>query len=159
MSGLKSGRFTFEGFLSTSRKSRFEHLAELKAERRTMIFYEAPHKLLRTLKDMLEVFGDRSVSISREMTKIYETTLRFPLSEAVAYFSENTPRGEFVLVIEGAVLETFASLTQAQMLELAEKYVNAGMSVRDAAKTVSDETGISKNAIYNAIINAKCVEV
>jgi len=152
MSGLKSGRFTFEGFLSTSKKSRFEHLTELKTEKRTMIFYEAPHKLLRTLTDMLEVFGDRSVSISREMTKIYEETLRLPLSEAVAHFQEHSPRGEFVLVIEGAHEDTTQVVTLQQASELAERYIEAGMSVKDAAKKASEETGLSKNSIYSTII-------
>ena len=102
LSALPSGRFTFEGFLSTAKKSRFEHLEELKTEKRTMIFYEAPHKLRATLSDMLEYFGDRRISICRELTKLHEETLRFTLSEAVRYYEETTPKGEFVLVVEGA---------------------------------------------------------
>ena len=153
MSGLKSGRFTFEGFLSTSRKSRFEHLMELKTEKRTMIFYEAPHKLLRTLSDMLDVLGDRAVSISREMTKIYEETLRLTLSEAITHFNEHAPRGEFVLVIEGTSEEISPIITLQQALKLAEKYIDEGQSVKDAAKRAAEETGLSKNSIYSAVVN------
>ena len=151
LSGLTSGRFTFEGFLSTSRKSRFEHLAELKSEKRTMIFYEAPHKLIRTLNDMLEVFGDRNITISRELTKIYEQTLHLTFSEAVSHFNERTPKGEFVLVIEGARSEPTNESAIEDAVEIASDYIAQGMSVKDASKRASEETGIAKNAIYREI--------
>ena len=152
MSGLPSGRFTFEGFLSTARKSRFEHLRELTSEKRTMVFYEAPHKLLRTLNDMLEVFGDRQVSVSREMTKIYEETLRFSLSEAVAHFSETSPRGEFVLVIEGAKDSPAPEAGLEDAVKTALRYIGEGRSVKDAIKKAADETGVPKNLLYNEVV-------
>ena len=152
LSGLSGGRFTFEGFLSTSRKSRFEHLDELKTEKRTMIFYEAPHKLIRTLNDMLSVLGDRCVSISREITKLHEETLRCNLSEAVAHYEQNTPRGEFVLIIEGAKPDISSEDVLFEAIETAKIYVSSGLTVKDAAKKASTETGASKNAIYRALV-------
>jgi len=152
MSGLSAGRFTFEGFLSTARKSRFEHLSGLKTEKRTMIFYEAPHKLTRTLADMLEAFGDRRVSISREMTKLHEETLRCTLSEASAHFEQKPPRGEFVLVIEGIQDNAATETTLQDAVSAADAYVLSGLSVKDSVKRVSDETGIAKNSLYNAMI-------
>ena len=153
LSGFPAGRFTFEGFLSTSRKSRFEHLEMLKAETRAMIFYEAPHKLLRTLKDVKKTFGDdRQISISREMTKIYEQTLRLTLSEACEYFEKNAPRGEFVLVIEGAtVLNNEVSLEKA--VELANDNIKKGLSVKDSIKAAAAQTGVSKNKLYDIIVS------
>ena len=155
MSGLHAGRFTFEGFLSTSRKSRFEHLNELKAEKRTMVFYEAPHKLRRTLDDMLAVFGDRRIFISRELTKRFEETMLCTLSEAAARYTENPPRGEFVLVIEGAEDISAPDAGVDDALTAALEYINNGLSVKDAVKKASEEKGISKNALYNAIIELK----
>ena len=155
VSGLKTGRFTFEGFLSTARKSRFEHLSELKTEKRTMVFYEAPHKLLRTLNDMLEVFGDRSVSISRELTKVYEETLRFNLSEAAAHFSEHPPRGEFVLIVEGAQRPPVSETGLEDAILAAQGYISGGMSVKDAVKKAAEESGVPKNVIYNKVIVTK----
>jgi len=154
LSGLASGRFTFEGFLSTSRKSRFEHLTELKSEKRTMIFYEAPHKLLKTLNDMLDALGDRRIAISRELTKIYEETLRFTLSEAIAHFSSRPPRGEFVLVVEGTPTPDIPGqeIGLEQAVEIAKSYIESGVSVKDAAKTAAEETGTAKNAIYRAVL-------
>ena len=152
LSGIPAGRFTFEGFLSTARKSRFEHLDSLKTETRTMIFYEAPHKLIRTLDDMLNVFGDRRVSISRELTKLYEETLRCTLSEAACHFKETPPRGEFVLVIEGAQNTVDEESVFEDAVAVAEEYISDGLSVKDAVKKVSDEMGVSKNALYNTMI-------
>jgi len=139
LSGLPSGRFTFEGFLSTARKSRFEHLEQLKTETRTMIFYEAPHKLRATLSDLLASFGNRRITISREMTKIHEETLRTTLAEAVTHFDNTPPRGEFVLVIEGA-------------LELVERCRSEGFSLKDSVKKCAEETGIPKNVLYDAAV-------
>ena len=154
LSGLPTGRFSFEGFLSTARKSRFEHLDSLKTEKRTMIFYEAPHKLIRTLNDMLTVFGDRQVSISRELTKLYEETLRVTLSEAVSHFELNPPRGEFVLIIEGARDDSIPKIGIDEAAAIAETYIEDGMSVKDAVKTAAEETGVSKNALYNAVVHS-----
>ena len=103
ISGLPTGRFCFEGFLSTAKKSRKEHLASLVGETRTMIFYEAPHKLLSTLEDLAETFGsDRKISLCRELTKLHEEVVRTTLGEAIAKYTENGPKGEFVLVVDGA---------------------------------------------------------
>lgn len=152
LSGLPTGRFAFEGFLSTAKKSRFQHLDELKNEHRTMIFYEAPHKLLPTLRDMLSAFGDRRVAISRELTKIHEETLRFSLSEALAYFEQVPPRGEFVLVIEGKTPEKSVGATLDEALESVTRLQNEGLSLKDAVRKSADETGFPKNALYEAAV-------
>lgn len=152
VSGLPTGRFTFEGFLSTARRSRFEHLAALRHEERTMIFYEAPHKLLRTLTDMLESWGDRRVSISRELTKRFEETKRFTLSEALAFYKEHPPKGEFVLVIEGAAPKRAEEVSMEDALEMVVQLRNQGVRLKEAAATVSGETGLTKNALYAAAL-------
>lgn len=152
LSGLPSGRFTFEGFLSTARKSRYEHLEELKTERRTMVFYEAPHKLTATLKDMLAAFGDRRISISREITKIHEETLRTTLSSALAHFLETAPRGEFVLVIEGSAPQSAPELSLEDALAIVNAYRSKGLSLKDSAKNGAAETGFPKNVLYEAAL-------
>ena len=147
LSGLDTGRFTFEGFLSTARKSRFEHLALLKNERRTMVFYEAPHKLKRTLADLLEAFGDREIALCREMTKLHEQVLRTTLSGAISHFEQTEPRGEFVLVLAGAVPceqpPGEEGIEQALRQALAQ-----GLSGRDAVKRVSEQCRAPKNQVY-----------
>ncbi|MCL2044989.1 MAG: 16S rRNA (cytidine(1402)-2'-O)-methyltransferase [Oscillospiraceae bacterium] len=155
LSALPIGRFTFEGFLSTSKKSRFAHLDELKTEKRTMVFYEAPHKIKRTLNDMLTVFGDRRISISREITKIYEETIRLSLSEAVLLFEEKIPKGEYVLIVEGISESKDTQEDFNQVLEKATLYVSDGMSLMDAAKKAAEESGVSKNKLYNAILKGQ----
>jgi len=155
LSGLPTGRFTFEGFLSTARKSRFEHLNELTTEKRTMIFYEAPHKLLRTLNDMLIVLGDRRITISRELTKLHEETLRFTMSQAIEHFEAAPPRGEFVLIIEGAKDAPASTDILADAITAAQQYITEGLTVKDAAKRAAEETGASKNAIYKELVSIK----
>ena len=154
LSALPTGRFTFEGFLSTAKKSRFEHLNSLKHEERTMVFLEAPHKLNATLSDMLEVLGDRDISLCRELTKLHEEVIRTTLSQAVAHFAETPPRGEFVLVIKGAekVHEVF---TPEEALKVAKAYRENGLAVKDAAKRASEETGVSKKELYAALVKAE----
>ncbi|MCL1806721.1 MAG: 16S rRNA (cytidine(1402)-2'-O)-methyltransferase [Oscillospiraceae bacterium] len=152
LSGLAAGRFCFEGFLSTSAKSRREHLTQLKDERRAMVFYEAPHKLLRTLRDMLEAWGDRRVSVSREMTKLHEETRRGSLSEILRHFEQTPPRGEFTLVIEGAAAPAPALLDDA--LALAIRYRAEGMTVSDAARIAAAETGQAKREIYSLLVKS-----
>lgn len=152
LSGLPSGRFTFEGFLSTARKSRFEHLEQLKKENRTMIFYEAPHKLRATLADMLVAFGNRRISISRELTKIHEQTMRMNLEEAIIHFDHTPPRGEFVLVIEGTAPEETPGCTLDEALELVEHCRSEGLSLKDSVKKCAEETGIPKNVLYDAAV-------
>lgn len=155
VSGLKTGRFTFEGFLSTSKKSREAHLESLKNEQRTMIFYEAPHKLKAALKDMAVTFGgERRVSLCREMTKIHEETLRMTLSEAADYFESTAPRGEFVLVIEGVKPKEVSEISFEEALERVKKLRSEGMPLREAAKFCAQETGHSKNELYNAAIGS-----
>lgn len=151
VSGMPSGRFCFEGFLSVNKPSRMKHLEEVKNERRTMIFYEAPHKLLRTLADMLEVFGDRKIAIVRELTKIHETVMHATFSEAVEYYKENEPRGEYVLIIEGAQEES-VNYTLDDALKLAKEHVKSGLSTSAAAKEAAQTTGIKKSEIYKAML-------
>lgn len=152
VSGLPTGRFTFEGFLSVTKKSRFEHLESVKDEKRTMVFYEAPHKLCATLTDMLSVFGNRRIALVRELTKLHEETRRTTLSEAVRYYAENPPRGEFVLVIDGAKEEK-REYTLDEAAEIAQNMVDDGFSVSDAAKRTAAQTGIKKAEIYKIIAN------
>ena len=156
VSGLPTGRFTFEGFLSVSRKSRREHLESLRGERRTMIFHEAPHKLRNTLADFAAVFGpDRRIALCRELTKLHEEIRRCTLGEAAAYYAENAPRGEYVLVVAGAEPPAEAAVTleegAAQVLALVE----AGARLKDAAKEVADHTGLSKNELYAAALERR----
>ncbi len=154
LSALPTGRFTFEGFLSTAKKSRFQHLESLKNEERTMVFLEAPHKLRATLTDMLEVLGDREISISREITKLHEETLRFTLKKAVDYFETTPPRGEFVLVIKGAE-KSEESVSPEDALKIAKAYREKGLAVKDAAKRASEETGVSKKELYSALVKSE----
>lgn len=153
LSGLPTGRFTFEGFLSVTKKSRFAHLEEVKNEKRTMIFYEAPHKLLGTLEDMYSVWGDRKISLARELTKLHEETVRTTLSEAIARYRGNPPKGEFVLVIEGAKEEKQETFTLNDAVSIANKYIESGCSTSEAAKHAAAETGIKKAEIYKIIVS------
>ncbi len=150
-SGMKTGRFTFEGFLSTSRKSRTEHLKSLKSEERTMVFYEAPHKLKRTLQDLFDAFGDRPVCIARELTKLHEEFLRLTLGEAAAHFEETVPRGEFVLIVAGAAPEKTEAPPDA--LELIGQLINGGVALSEAVKRVSRETGVQKSGLYRLALD------
>ncbi|MBR4231965.1 MAG: 16S rRNA (cytidine(1402)-2'-O)-methyltransferase [Oscillospiraceae bacterium] len=156
LSGLPTGRFTFEGFLSTAKKSRSDHLDTLRDERRTMIFLEAPHKLRATLSDMADAFGGgRRVSISRELTKIHEETMRLTLAEAVSHFEATPPKGEFVIVVEGAPESSpAAGAGLPEALAAVSRYRDSGLSLKDAAKRASEESGISKKTIYDAALKA-----
>ena len=151
ISGLPTGRFTFEGFLSTNKKNRRDHLEALAGEQRTMIFYEAPHKLRNTLEDLQKAFGgDRRISLCRELTKLHEEVIRTSLSGAVEYYREQDPRGEYVLILEGAAPTETAEVTLEDALVLVEAKIAAGMSRKDAVKEAAKETGIPKNALYDA---------
>ena len=150
LSALPSGRFCFEGFLSTSGKSRREHLDLLKGEKRTMIFYEAPHKLLKTLEDLRGAFGGgRRIALCREMTKLHEETVRTTLDGAVAMYAETPPRGEFVLVIEGAPEEAEGQCTPEAALELVNRYRAEGKSLKEACRLAAGQTGYKKNELYD----------
>lgn len=152
LSGLPTGRFTFEGFLSVNKSARFAHLDSLRGERRTMVFYEAPHKLRQTLRDMLEVLGDRELALCRELTKLHEETVRTTLSEALRRYETDEPRGEYVLVLAGALGEPEATATLEEAVALALRFREEGMSLKDAAKRASQRTGISRNAIYDGAL-------
>ena len=154
VSGLPTGRFTFEGFLTVNKKSRRERLAALAREERTMIFHEAPHKLRTTLDDLCQAFGpERRVALCRELTKLHEQTLRTTLGEAVAYYQENTPKGEYVLVVEGAVPEESAVLTLEEGVERVLALREGGVKMKDAVRQVAEETGLPKNELYNAALD------
>ncbi len=154
VSGLPTGRFTFEGFLAMNKKNRRAHLEELRQERRTMIFYEAPHKLIATLADLAEVFGpDRRISLCRELTKLHEEVRRTTLGEAAAWYEENPPRGEFVLVVEGAAECCRETPTLEQGLERIAQLRAGGMSLKDAARQAAKETGLPKNELYGRAVN------
>lgn len=157
VSGLPTGRFTFEGFLSVNRRSRREHLASLASEKRTMIFYEAPHKLLTTLEDLCTAFGpERRVSLSRELTKLHEQTLRTTLGQALSYFRQTPPRGEFVLVIEGAPEDTSALLSLQEAAELVlQLQTERGLKTKEAVRQVCADTGLAKNELYDAVLKAR----
>ena len=151
ISGLPTSRFTFEGFLSTNRTNRRQHLASLKNEMRTMIFYEAPHKLTTTLADLREAFGGkRRISLARELTKVYEQVLRTDLDGAIAYFSEKSPKGEFVLVVAGAEAHE-EQLTFEEAVSLARRLIEGGARATDAAKEAAQASGCSKAEIYRAV--------
>lgn len=158
-SGLPTGRWCFEGFLSVNKKARREHLDALKGEKRSMIFYEAPHKLRATLDDLCAAFGgERRISLSRELTKLHEETLRMTLAEAVAYFAETAPRGEFVMIVEGApdvVDEDAEDDRMARALEAVEKRIENGETLKDAVKMVSADLGVKKNALYQLALEAQ----
>ena len=153
ISGQSTGRFCFEGFLSMSKKSRREHLSSLRAEKRTMIFYEAPHKLMNTLEDMVEVFGaERPVSFCRELTKLHEEVLRTTLGQAIVHFTETPPKGEFVLVVAGAPEEAKEVPTATDAADRVNALISQGLSRKDAIKQTAQELGLPKNAVYAAAL-------
>lgn len=154
ISGQSTGRFCFEGFLSMSKKSRREHLDSLRAEKRTMIFYEAPHKLMNTLEDMVEVFSaERPVSFCRELTKLHEEVLRTTLGEAIVHFTETPPKGEFVLVVAGAPEEVKEVPTATDAAARVNELIAQGLSRKDAIKQTAQELGLPKNAVYAAALD------
>ena len=156
VSALPTGRFCFEGFLPVQKKERKARLLSLRTEMRTMLFHEAPHRLRATLQDLYDVFGDRPVSLSRELTKLHEETIRTTLAGAVAYYEAHEPRGEYVLVLAGAeeaeessVLSLNDAVARVQMLR------DKGVKMKDAVKQVAEETGLKRNELYNAALNAE----
>ncbi len=152
MSGLPSGRFTFEGFLSVNKPSRREHLEEIVSERRTMVFYEAPHKLTATLKDLYKYLGDRRIALIKELTKIHETVERTTLSKACEKYSAQAPKGEFVIVIEGSTEPKQKEVSLDEAVALAKGLVESGMAINDAAKEIAKETRLKKGDIYKALL-------
>lgn len=153
VSGLITGRFTFEGFLSVNKKSRKSHLQELANEKRTMIFYEAPHKLSQTLKDFYEFFGDRQLSIVREITKIHEEIIRTTTKEAAEKFADGSLKGEIVLVLAGLPQEDVKEeYSLADAVELARQLMEKGEKTSEAAKQAASVTGFKKNEIYKELL-------
>ena len=155
LAGLPTGRFAFEGFLSVNKRSRREHLATLRHEPRTLVFYEAPHKLPGTLADLLSALGDRRVALVRELTKIHEEVIRTTLSQAVQRFESETPRGEFVLIVEGAPPEQAPTCSPEQAAAIARTYLAQGASPSDAAKQAAADTGLKKGDIYRLLLADK----
>ena len=150
ISGQSTGRFCFEGFLSTAKKSRREHLESLKDEKRTMVFYEAPHKLLATLESMAEAFGgDRPISLCRELTKLHEEVVRTTLAEAVQKYTEQPPKGEFVLVVAGAPEKAPETITEDVIAARLQALIDSGLSKKDAIKQTAAELSLPKNEVYD----------
>ena len=154
LSGLSTGKFAFEGFLPAQHKERLAALEEVRRERRTLIFYEAPHKLSACLEDMAQVLGERKVSLCRELTKIHEEVRRTTLPEAAAYYRENAPRGEFVLVVEGCPEEEAQPevISFAEAVELVRRLAAGGAALSQAAKDVAHQTGYKKNDLYKSAL-------
>lgn len=152
-SGQPTGRFTFEGFLAMNKKNRRAHLDALREEERTMIFYEAPHKLQATLKDLCQTFGaDRPVSLCRELTKLHEEIRRTTLGQAEEYYRENPPKGEFVLVVRGAPPKREEEATLEDGQALVEELIAQGTSQRDAVKQAAKTLGLSRNQLYDVVV-------
>ena len=154
ISGQSTGRFCFEGFLSTAKKSRREHLESLKEERRTMVFYEAPHKLTATLADMAEAFGpDRGISLCRELTKLHEEVIRTTLSQELDMYTAQPPKGEFVLVVAGAPAAPKKEAEPVDAEARLRELLNSGMSRKDAVKQTALELKLPKNAVYEIALS------
>ena len=152
LSGLPVGRFTFEGFLSVNKPSRRTHLQSLENETRTMVFYEAPHKLIRTLADLHDAFGDREIALVREITKIHEEVIRTTLSKAVTLYDEaHPPKGEFVLVVTGKPQQE-AAISLEDAVARAKALLESGLAPSAAAKQAAKETGFKKGELYQALL-------
>lgn len=156
VSGLSTSRFSFEGFLSVTKKQRYAHLKSAALDTHTLVFYEAPHKLVDTLSDMLCYFGNRKISICRELTKIHEEIIRTDLESAVKYYENVTPKGEFVLVVEGYKEEEHTEeITFEEAVEKAKKLMENNMKLSDACREVSKLTGYKKSEIYAEIVKSE----
>ena len=154
VSGLDTRRFTFEGFLPSGRKERRAALEELTGERRTMVFHEAPHRLRATLEDMAELLGDRPAALCRELTKLHEDTVRTTLSQAAEWYCTNEPRGEYVLVVAGREKQDAPPMTLEEGVARVLALREGGMKLKDAVRRVSDDTGLPRNALYDAALKA-----
>lgn len=153
ISGMPSGRFTFEGFLTVSKQNRKKHLEELVNEKRTMIFYEAPHKLASTLADMAKYFGNRNIALVKEITKIHENVERTTLFDATEKYKDGSAKGEYVLIVEGKPEEEEQEISIDMAVKMAEKLVKDGLSKNEAAKEIAKETGLKKSDIYKSLQN------
>ena len=153
LSGLETGRFTFEGFLSVNKKSRADHLESLVGERRTMIFYEAPHKLPNTLNDLYKTFGERRLTIARELTKLHEEIIRTTTkAAALTYTAENPLKGEIVLILEGSKEADRPAMTAEEAVAYAKALVEKGLRPTDAAREAASLAGLKKNDIYRELL-------
>ncbi len=154
VSGLATGRFTFEGFLSVKKKSRFEHLEEIKAEKRTMVFYESPHKLENTLNDLYEYLGDREIAVVHELTKIHEEVIKTTLKKALEiYNGQVSVKGEYVLVVEGFHENELSDINIEDVLQKARRLVENGVSLNEAAKQSTQGTHFKKSEIYKMLLH------
>ena len=153
ISGMPSGRFTFEGFLTRAKQNRREHLEELINEKRTMIFYEAPHKLASTLADMAKYWGNRNIALVKEITKIHESVERTTLFDAAEKYKDGSAKGEYVLIVEGKPEEENEEITIDVAVKMALRLVEDGMSKNEAAKEIAKETGLKKSDIYKSLQN------
>lgn len=157
ISGLPTRRFCFEAFLPTDKKERARVLEELKAETRTIVLYEAPHRLVRTLEELLEQLGNRRLTICRELTKKHETVFQTTLEQAITYYNQQEPKGECVLVMEGVSFEALAEEERKQWEEMSiaehvEFYMNQEIDKKAAMKQVAVDRGISKREVYQALL-------
>lgn len=157
LSGLPSGRFAFEGFLPVNKRVRTERLQAIKDDTRTLVFYEAPHKLIHTLGDLRSVFGNRRIALARELTKKFEEISRLTLDEAIEKYEKEAPRGEFVLVLEGADRRTLEEekaegWKEISLEEHVKKYTDSGMDRKEALKKVAADRGISRRDVYNGLL-------
>lgn len=155
VSGLPSKRFCFEGFLSTTKRIRREHLDQLKALPQTLIFYEAPHKLRNTLSDLLEALGDRKISLCRELTKLYEEVIRGTISDMIRLYEEKEPKGEYVLVVEGACEKKAEEMTLEEAAQLASELAAGGMKPSEACKEAAKRSGFGKSEIYGVFSRSR----
>ena len=155
VSGLPTGRFTFEGFLPANKKERRTALLRLQGEERTMVFHEAPHKLRATLSDMAEILGDRPVALCRELTKLHEETLRTTLSAAVALYAEREPRGEYVLVVAGARPMEEPAVTLEEGVSRVQRLREDGIKMKEAVRSVAGQTALNRNELYDAVLKAE----
>ncbi len=157
-SGMPTGRFSFEGFLTTNRKNRKIHLEEIQDDTRTLIFYEAPHKLLRTLNDMLEFLGDRKIVFARELTKKFEEFYRTTISEAIKHYEQTPPKGEFVLIVSGADRESVREKHRGELPsaeELLREYAEGGLGGKELVKKVAAELEMPNREVYDIFLNMK----
>ncbi len=157
LSGLPSGRFVFEGFLPVNKRARKERIASLVNEVRTMVFYEAPHKLVDTLKDLYKFLGDRQIVLARELTKKFEEIVRCTLSEALEHYSENSPRGEYVLIVKGKDEQELVDRERQKWEDISlekhvEMYMSQGMSKKEAIKKAASDRGLSSREVYKSLL-------
>jgi len=160
LSGLPSGRFSFEGFLPVNKRARGERLREIKEHTQTLVFYEAPHKLIHTLRDLKEAFGNRRIALARELTKVHEEVIRCTLDEAIRKYENETPKGEYVLILEGENRELLleekkSSWRDISLEEHLKIYTDGGIDRKEAIKKVAEDRGLSKREVYNSLLDKK----